>query len=181
MTTICVSTSNPNPCLPVLQAKSRGITAAECQALADIADLQGVIDHQKEVLAALIEASRPLANTWVVGPVTSGSTSAQNPASIVAASPAAAASSKSAQDHAIAEPAMLSVSQAAKAEPAINADINRVSDGRQDDSQAKADQSESPDASQSTADSTALQVDPLAEQEAQVIQFRHAAALACPI
>ena len=50
----------------MLQAKSRGIVAADCQALSDVADLYSAVLHQKDVIAAFKQAAVPKLNTWVV-------------------------------------------------------------------------------------------------------------------
>ena len=50
----------------LLQAKSRGVVAADCQALSDIADLYSAVLHQQDVVVAFKEAAVPKLNTWVV-------------------------------------------------------------------------------------------------------------------
>jgi len=75
-----------------LQAKSRGVTVADCKALADIVDLQTYVDQQAEVLSAFAEASQPGMNTWAIDSLTGYKTLGKHPAGCITVSAAAVAS-----------------------------------------------------------------------------------------
>jgi len=129
-----------------LQAKSRGVTVADCKALADIADLQTFVDQQAEVLAAFAQASQPGMNTWVIGSLTEPQTHdlGKHQAGCITVSAAAIASrtaellqstAKLSLDSRVASTEHQSVAQLA-------ADISKASGQQRDVSQIQGDASE---------------------------------------
>ena len=78
--------------LLLLQAKSRGLSPSECQALSDIADVSKALERQREMLGQFQELTYPNLDTWVVVRVTDNTPQAQSAATTPAAADSTVAS-----------------------------------------------------------------------------------------